>query len=269
MHKCKTATILYATSLCLYIIACFNFGSAEMRIDIGTLVFSIIPVYIVLFWSLDETREETREQIEALQKFTAEQISVLKESTKLQIDSFSTQSEGIVSAIQQVVGAIGQMSEDMRKQMEKQEKALAEIQRQNEARLRAQEQQAQKEWQEKERIAPRIFARLASEPFFFFFTHYRLYIYNTGGLAKNMDLIYFFSNTHKTGKKTISIGALSRDEAARPIDCGDIRAYANYTILQISVSLRDREERLYDGTITIDKSYRDWTQFRLEERPGE
>ena len=267
--KWKTASVIYVISLVVYIITCVCYGSTEMRIEIGTLIFSIVPVYIVLFWSLDEARRGTYEQIEILQKLTSEQISALKESTQLQVEAFATQSEGIVSAIEKVVGAVGQMSEDVRKQVEQEEKRLAITQKQNEDRLRALEREAQRDWEKKERIAPRIFARIASESFLFFFRHYRLYVYNAGGPAKNMKLDYFFSNSYNTVKKTVSIGSLDRDRGSRSIDCGDINALTAYPVIQVSVYLRDQEERLYVGAITIDKSNPEWVQIPLEERPRE
>ena len=227
------------------------------------------PVYIVLFWTLDEARKGTQEQMETLQKLTTEQISALKDSTKLQIESFSTQSQGIVSAIQEVVGVLGQMSEENRRRMEQQEKTLKDIQKQNEDRLRAEEQERQKEWEKKQRIAPRIFARIASEPFFFFFKHYRLYIYNTGGLANNIELKYFFSNSYHTVEKTVSLGSLDRNRGSRSIDCGDVQALSAYAVIQVSVSLRDKEDRLYVGTTTIDKSNGEWAQIPLQEKAGE
>ena len=267
--KWKTTTVVYIISLLLYIIACFHYGKTEMHIEVGTLVFSIIPVYIVLFWSLDETRKGTYEQIKILQKLTSEQISALKDSTKLQVESFSTQSQGIVSALEKVIGAIGQMSDDIRKQMEQETEKLEAIQKQNVEYLRALEREAQKDLEEKQRIAPRIFARIASEPFLIFFRHYRLYIYNTGGLAKNTELTYFFSNSYNTVEKTVSVASLGRDQGIRPIDCGDVDALSAYTIIQVSISLRDKEERLYVGTITINKAHPDWVPISLEERPRE
>jgi len=267
--KWMIATVLYGVFLLAYLIACFHYGSSEMHIEIYTLVFSTALVYIVLFWTLDEARKGTQEQVEALQKLTAEQISALKDSTKLQIESFSTQSEGIVSALEKVVGAIAQMSEDTRKQMEQEEKRLEVIKKQTEARIRTQEQLTQKDWEKKQRIAPRIFARIASEPFFFVFSHYRLYIYNTGGLVKNIELEYFFSNSYYTVKKTISIGSLDRNRGSRSIDCGDVQALSSYAVIQVSVSLRDKEDRLYVGTIAINKSNGEWVQIPLQERAGE
>lgn len=44
---------------------------------------------------------------------------------------------------------------------------------------------------------------------------------------------------------------------------------ARYTAIQISLSLRDKEERLYVGTATIDKANRDWANIPLEEKAGE
>ena len=278
--KWKIITIIYVTSLLLYIVACFRFGSTQTHLDVCTLLFSIVAVFIALFWSLDEARkgtneqiaylhQSTTEQIEAMHKLTLEEINTIKDSTRLQIESFSTQSQGIVSALEKVTAGIGQMSEYTRKQMEQEEKRLEVIQKQNEARLRAQEREAQKDWEQKQRIAPRIFARIASEPFLFFFRHYRLHIYNTGGPAKNIELTYFFSNSYNTVEKTVPIGSLNRDRGSTPIDCGDVQALSAYPAIQVSVSLRDKEERLYVGTITIDKSNSEWVQISVEERPGE
>ena len=268
--KWMGATVVYVIILLLYIIACFHYGSTEMHIEIGTLVFSIIPLYIVLFWSLDEARKGTYKQIKTLQKLTSEQISALKDSTKLQVESFSTQSQGIVSALEQVVGATAQMSEDIRKRMEQEEKTLEIIQKREETRLRAQEREAQKDLEKKQRIAPRVFARIADVPWFIFFRHYRLHVYNTGGPLKNMKLTYFFSNPpYTTTEQTVSIDSLDRNQRSRPIDCGAVQAFNAYAAIQVSVSLRDKEERLYRGTTTIDKSNRDWTRIPLEERPGE
>lgn len=268
--KWKWATFLYLISLLLYIIACLNYGSAAMRIEIGTLVFGIIPVYIVLFWSLDETRRGTQEQIETLQELTSKQINALKDSTKLQIESFSTQIQGIVSALEQVVATNAQISEDIRKRMEQEKKTLETIKKQEETRLHTQELEAQKDLEKKQRIAPRVFVRIADEPWLLFFKHYRLYIFNSGGPLKNMEVTYFFlSQSYTTAKRTFSIASLNRGQGSRPIDCGDVTAFNAYTAIQISISLRDKEERLYVGTTTIDKSNREWVRISLEERLGE
>lgn len=268
--KWIVATIVYVISFLLYIIACFYYGSAEMHVDVGGLVVSVVPAYIILFWSLDETRKGTNEQIKTLQRLTSEQINTLKESTQRQIESFSMQCQGIVSALERVIGAIGQMSEDIRKKTEQEEKRLETMQRENEERLRTLEREEQKGFEKKQRIAPRVFVRIADEPWWFFFRHYRLYVYNSGGPLKNMSLTYFFSGvSYKTAEQTVSIASLEREQGSGAIDCGDVSAFSAYTAIQVSVSLRDKEERLYVGTATIDKSNRDWVHMLLQEKPGE
>jgi len=264
------ATIGYMLSLLPYAIACIYYGSAEMHLDIFGVFFSVIPAYIILFWSLDEARKGTNEQIKALQKLTSEQISALKECTQRQIDSFSVQCQGIVSAIEQVIGAFGKMSEETRKRVEQEEKRLEILQKQTENNLRTMEREAQKNFEEKQRIAPRVFVRIAAEMWWFFFRHYQLYVYNSGGILNNMELTYFFSNaSYKTVEQRRSIGSLNREQGSGAIDCGDVSAFSAYTAIQVSVSLRDRKDRLYVGSVTINKSYSDWVPISLEERPGE
>jgi hypothetical protein len=265
------ATICYMLSLLLYAIACIYYGSAEMHLDIFGVFFSVIPAYIILFWSLDEARKGTNEQIKALQKLTSEQISALKECTQRQIDSFSVQCQGIVSAIEQVIGEFGKMSEENRKRAEQEEKRLEILQKQTENNLRTMERESQKTFEEKQRIAPRVFVRIADEMWWFFFRHYQLYVYNSGGILNNMELTYFFSRnaSYKTVEQQRSIGLLNREQGSGAIDCGDVSAFSAYTAIQVSVSLRDRKDRLYVGSVTIDKSDREWTQIPLEERPGE
>lgn len=265
--KWWTVSVVYAISFLLYSIACLRYGLSEMCFEIGGLVFSIIPAYIALFWSLDEARKDTKEQIETLQKLTSRQISALKDSTKLQVESFSTQCQGIVFAIEKVVGTIAQNSEDVRKRAEQEEKRLEEIQRLTENHLRILELEAQKDFEEKQRIAPRVFVQIADEPWWFLFRHYQLYVYNSGGNATNIELTFFFFNpSYETTKKTVSIGSLARKEKSRSIDCGDVTALSVYTTIQVSVSLRDKKERLYVGNITIDKTKTEWVQIPLEER---
>jgi hypothetical protein len=303
--KWKIATIVYVIFLLLYVvIACSYFGwSAEMLVYIGGVVFSIVPAYIILFWSLDEARKGTNEQIETLRKLTSDQINALRESTQLQIDSarkgtneqiealqkltsdqinalrdstqrqidsFSVQCQGIVSAVEQVVGAIAKMSEDNRKRMEQEEKRLETLQKLNEDNLRAKEREIQKTFEEKQRIAPRVFVRIADEMWWFFFRHYQLHVYNSGGLLNNMELTYFFSNvTFKTVEQRRFIGSLNREQGSGAIDCGDVSTFSAYTAIQISVFLRDKEERLYVGSVRIDKSDSNWKQIPLGERAGE
>jgi hypothetical protein len=268
--KWHITTIAYLVSPLFYIIAAIQYGSTEVHLDVGSLIFSIIPAYLILFWSLDEARKGTNEQIETLRKLTLEQISTLKESTEHQIESFATQCQGIVSSLEKVIGAIGQMSADVRKQMEQEERRLEALQKQNEDRLRTLEKEEQRHFEEKQRIAPRVFALLADEPWWFFFRHYKLYVNNTGGLLKNMELSYFFFNaSYKTAEQIVRVDSLDRDKRSVPIDCGDVSAFSSYTAIKVSVSLRDKEERLYVGTATIDKSYRDWNKIPLIEKPGE
>jgi len=268
--KWIAATVTYVVSLLSYVILCFLYGSSEMHLDVGSMLLSIIPAYIILFWSLDEARKGTNEQIETLQKLTSQQVNALKESTQHQIESFTMQCQGIVSALERVIGAIGQMSEDIRKKTEQEERKLEIIQRQNEERLRTLEREEQKDYEKKQRIAPRVFVRVADELWWFFFRHYKLYVYNSGGPLKSMSLTYFFFGTaYKTAEQTVSIPSLNRDEGHGAIDCGDVSAFSLCTAIQVSTHLRDGEERLYVGTAVIDKSSRDWTRIPLEEKPGE
>jgi len=84
-----------------------------------------------------------------------------------------------------------------------------------------------------------------------------------------MELTYFFTDlSYNTAKQTVSIGSLGRDKSSPPIDCGDVPALSAYTAIQVSVSLRNKEDRLYIGGGTLNKAHRGWVQIPLQERPG-
>lgn len=201
---------------------------------------------------------------------TSEQINTLKDSTQRQVDSFSVQCQGIISALEKVIGEIAKMSEENRKRMEQEEKRLAALQKQSEDNLRALEREAQKTFEEKQRIAPRVFVKIVEGMWWFIFRHYQLYVLNSGGPLHNMELTFSFSSaSYSTVKQQRSIGSLNREQGSNAIDCGDVSAFTAYASIQVSVTLRDGDDRLYVGSVTIDKSCRDWTQISLEERPGE
>jgi len=268
--KWIVATVVYVISFLLYIVACFYYGSAEMHIDVGGLVVLVVPAYIILFWSLDEARKGTNEQIKTLQRVTSEQVNALKESTQRQIESFSAQIQGVISALERVIGAIGQMSEDIRKKTEQEERRIELLQKQNEEHIRTLEREEQRNFEAKQRIAPRVFVRLADESWWFFFRHYRFYVFNSGGSLKDMSLTYSFTALGlESAKQTVSIAQLGRNQGTGGFDCGDVAAFSLYTAIQISVYLRDKDERLYVGTATIDKSNRDWANIPLSEKTGE
>ncbi len=180
------------------------------------------------------------------------------------------QCQGIISALEKVIGEIAKMSEENRKRMEQEEKRLAALQKQSEDNLRALEREAQKTFEEKQRIAPRVFVKIVEGMWWFIFRHYQLYVLNSGGPLHNMELTFSFSSaSYSTVKQQRSIGSLNREQGSNAIDCGDVSAFTAYASIQVSVTLRDGDDRLYVGSVTIDKSCRDWTQISLEERPGE
>jgi hypothetical protein len=280
-NKWKAIITIYGILLISFIYIYLRFESARNSFDIGALVFSIALVLIIHFWGLEETkkasdeqiaelRKVTMEQIEVIRKSTQEQINVIKESTKQQVDSFVVQCQGIINALQTSVGAIRDLSEDLRKQREDQENAQRKSGEQFGQFLIASQREAQLKMDEKQRMKPRISARIAQERFLFIFQHYYIYVFNTGGIAKKLNLTYAFVNPpYKSAQLSVLLGDLDRDTQARPIDCGDISTFTAYHSLEISVQLRDKEDRLYVGFAVIDKTNRDWVPIELQERSGE
>lgn len=266
---------------CVYVVVCFRYGPDQSRIDLGTLAFPTALTFIVLFWNLEETKKAsdkqiaelhkaTVEQIEVIQKSTQNQINALKDSTKQQVDSFAVQCQGIVNALENVIGALGEMSENFRKQLEAQEKEQRKLEEAFRQVLLVSQREARLKMDEKQRMTPRIFIRIAQEPFLLFFQHYKIYIFNTGGLTRKLNLTYVFVNPpYKSTEISVSLDDLNRDKQARPIDCGDISTFTAYHSLEVYVHLRDKEDRLYVGSTVIDKTYKEWTEIKLQERVGE
>ena len=211
----------------------------------------------------------SKDEITNIQVSTQKQIEAIQDSTQKQIQAFVEQCQGIVAQLEHVVGVLATMSEQNTQKLKIEE----ERRRQKEEEIRMlkieQQRKLQEELSEKERLKPNIFVRLTTQSYFLFWTHYWIYLINTGGDSKDMrvESEFFASITGMGSKVSMWFGVIQREQQCS-FDCGNIDNFRAYDLVKVRLSIRDSKERRYVGEVTFSKSDNEWHQIPLNEKPG-
>ncbi len=210
--------------------------------------------------------ESTEKQIQAIQKASQDEIRNIRDSTQRQIQTFVEQCQGITAQQEKIAGVLVTMSEQYAQQLEE-EKKKRKIEEEKIKTLKIEQQhKLQKESEEKERLKPNIFVRIDSQDYFVFWTHYWIYLINTGCDSKDMKVesIFFASATGLGTKINRTFRIISRDQQ-HSFDCGNIDNFRAYDNVKVRLSIHDIKERRYEGEVIFSKQNRNWYEIPLEE----
>lgn len=261
--------IAYFSSLVAYIV----FFLDKLKIEIAAPLFTIGLMVLAVLENnrsiqnatkrqLEATQESTRQQIQTLREITERQLQAIQESTRQQIQCFVEQCGAIVERLEKVVGILSTMSEESRKKIEAEERKA----RTEEERLRRElfEKEA-----EKERIKPKIFVRIEEGSYFLLWRHYWIHIANVGGDSGNLELTHRFIHRPYAGTTARSqyFENIPR-KRTESIDVGNVDNYRPYLELHLHISVRDVQQRKYEGELYADKNNREWIELSLQEIPG-
>jgi ABC-type multidrug transport system fused ATPase/permease subunit len=257
----------------LSLVAYIAFFLGELKIEIAALLFTIVLMVLILLESnrsiqnatkrqVETIQESTWRQIQTLQETSEKQLRAIQESSHQQIQVLVEQRDAIVERLGKTVGILSTMSEENRKKVEAEEKRM----KVKEERWK---QESLEKEAEKERLKPKIFVRIDEQSFFLVWRHYWIYILNAGGDGRDLEVTHRF--IHRPYASTSSFSRYFeniRRKQQESIGCGNVDNFRPYSELHMHISVRDVQQRKYEGETCIDKNTRGWVEIGLQEIPG-
>ena len=297
-HKWKICWLFYFVYLVMFLCASYYLRDASW-IQIGILLLTVVAMILIMLKNNDHIRElttkqidemnkgtreqidsfresmnsqimameeSTEKQIQAIQKASQDEIRNIQDSTQKQIQTFVEQCQGIIAQQEKIAGVLVTMSKQYAQQLEEEKKKR----KLEEGKIKMikieQQRKLQKEIEEKERMKPNIFVRITTQNYFLFWTHYWIYLINTGCDSKDMrvESIFFASATELGTKINIIFKTISRDQQ-HSFDCGNVDNFRGYDSVKVRLSIRDVKERRYEGEVVFSKDDQEWYEIPLEE----
>ncbi len=210
--------------------------------------------------------ESTEKQIQTIQRASKDEIRNIQDSTQKQIQTFVEQCQGIIAQQEKIVGVLVTMSEQNAQKLKEENKKI-KLEEEKIKMLKIEQQhKLHGEIEEKKRFKPNIFVRITTQNYFLFWTHYWIYLLNTGCDSKDMrvESIFFVSATGIGTKINRMFKTISRKQQ-HSFDCGNIDNFRAYDSVKVQLSIHDIKERRYKGEVIFSKDDWEWYQIPLEE----
>ena len=210
--------------------------------------------------------ESTEKHIQAIQKASQDEIRNIQDSTQKQIQTFVEQCQGIIAQQEKIAGVLVTMSKQYTQQLEEENKKIKLEEEKIKILKIEQQRKLQREIEEKERFRPNIFVRITTQNYFLFWTHYWIYLINTGCDSKDMrvESIFLVSATGIGTKINRMFKTISREQQ-HSFDCGNMDNFRGYDSVKVRLSIHDIKERRYEGEVVFSKDDREWYEIPLKE----
>lgn len=228
----QRAWIIYFIWLVIFILVAIEEQNNFILLQLGSILFTIVIMYLIMITGNIELQKSTREQADAFVKELGRVDSELKD---------------VVSSLLSLTNVMSEIQRITTQQADLQ-KAIYEGQ-EAEKRKRVQ------------RLKPRIFCRI--EPiglnFIIDFRHYHVFIDNAGGNAQEV----WISVSSKIRKSFGPNNILPNTPI--DLDIGPFNEFSGLESVPIELSCKDIERRLYSGRGSLMLSNKDWQEISLNE----